>query len=379
MSATDNTKQLSIVDIRNYMLQNDGKVTNHALVKHFKKYLTHTQNEAEARKRFKTYVTLLSTIKNENNQKYLILRKKYLNECPSEDVVERAVEAAGNASVPSSPGASSIVSVSEGVVSPLRQPPPYKAPPDVQQSPLAAAAAPTVANAGLVVHQDQVESYRECVNEFTAAMQRIDPARLELQPSPEAPDAPKTNEPKTSAKSISRANSVDETANKENIPRFSFSSGASTDSSTAEKVSGTEADVAENPISVKEATRKFNRMASEEEAKIISPPAKKKPEKQLIEEKDSPEVTLAHPKAKEWIVAMAKASYQELAKLASDDPVLVKLQLPLPHAPWPLASRHKTEDDLCQPQANMVPLGPTAMEIPKYEYINEHYAPTYAN
>lgn len=48
---------------------------------------------------------------------------------------------------------------------------------------------------------------------------------------------------------------------------------------------------------------------------------------QLIEEKDSPEVTLAHPKAKEWIVSMAKANYQELAKLASDNPELVKLQV----------------------------------------------------
>lgn len=48
MSANDTTKQLSIVDIRNYMLQNDGKVTNHALVKHFKKYLTHTQSESES-------------------------------------------------------------------------------------------------------------------------------------------------------------------------------------------------------------------------------------------------------------------------------------------------------------------------------------------
>lgn len=46
MSAVDNQKQLSIVDIRNYMLQNDGRVTNHALVKHFKKYLTHTQSES---------------------------------------------------------------------------------------------------------------------------------------------------------------------------------------------------------------------------------------------------------------------------------------------------------------------------------------------
>lgn len=50
MSAVDNQKQLSIVDIRNYMLQNDGRVTNHALVKHFKKYLTHTQSESETAK-----------------------------------------------------------------------------------------------------------------------------------------------------------------------------------------------------------------------------------------------------------------------------------------------------------------------------------------
>ncbi|XP_030571463.1 ankyrin repeat domain-containing protein SOWAHB isoform X3 [Drosophila novamexicana] len=352
MSANDTTKQLSIVDIRNYMLQNDGKVTNHALVKHFKKYLTHTQNEAEARKRFKTYVTLLSTIKNENNQKYLILRKKYINECPSEEVVERAVEAAGNASTPSSPGAGSLVSVTDSGISPLRQPPPYKAPPEVQQSPVAAPPAPmpaAIVSSGVVVHPGQVESYRDCVNEFTAAMQRIDPARLQLQSSAK-PDVDTNNELDTvavaGAKSVSRANSVDETGNKENIPRFSFSSGASTDSSATDKVSGTEAgDAAENPISVKEATRKFNRMASEEEAKIISPPPKKKPEKQLIEEKDSPDVTLAHPKAKEWIVSMAKANYQELAKLANDYPELVKLQCPATgYTALHWAAKHGNED-----------------------------------
>ncbi|KAH8405407.1 hypothetical protein KR222_011374 [Zaprionus bogoriensis] len=341
----DATKQLSIVDIRNYMLQNDGRVTNHALVKHFKKYLTNTPNEAESRKRFKIYVTLLSTIKNENNQKYLILRKKYANECPSEEVVERAVEAAGNASTPSSPGGGSIVSVADSVSSPLRQPPPYKAPPEVQPSP-----PPAPVASGSSVHPQQVESYRECVNEFTVAMQSLDPARLELQSSKEAREKEREHEAKaeqqkSSAKSVSRANSVDETGNKENIPRFSFSSGASTDSSATDKLSGPEADAAENPISVKEATRKFNRMASEEEAKIISPPAKKKPEKQLIEEKDSPEVTLSHPKAKEWIVSMAKANYQELAKLASDHPELVKLQVRytiLTALHW--AAKHGNED-----------------------------------
>ena len=46
---------------------------------------------------------------------------------------------------------------------------------------------------------------------------------------------------------------------------------------------------------------------------------------QLDDYKELPEVSLSHPKAKEWIVAMAKASYQELAKLANDAPELVKL------------------------------------------------------
>jgi len=59
---------------------------------------------------------------------------------------------------------------------------------------------------------------------------------------------------------------------------------------------------------------------------------------QLIEEKDSPEVTLAHPKAKEWIVSMAKANYQELAKMASEFPELVKLQVSLSLISQPLST-----------------------------------------
>ncbi|XP_041563813.1 ankyrin repeat domain-containing protein SOWAHB-like [Drosophila elegans] len=306
-------KELSIAEIRNYMLANECKVTNHALVKHFKKFLTHPQSQNEARKRFKTYVTLLSTIKNENNQKFLILRKKYVNECPTEEVVERAVAAASSNPEPSSPGGGSL-----NFDSPMRQPPPYKPPPMVTSPP----------GGAVSISKEHQENYQDCVDEFAAAIKRIEPARLEKQPSVKSEDP---------EQKPSRSNSIDVTDNKENIPRFSFSSEASTDSNPNEKPEKSSeddskpiavGDAAENPISVKEATRKFNRMASEEEAKIISPPAKKKPEKQLIEEKDSPEVTLAHPKAKEWIVSMAKANYQELAKMASEYPELVKLQCP---------------------------------------------------
>jgi hypothetical protein len=36
---------------------------------------------------------------------------------------------------------------------------------------------------------------------------------------------------------------------------------------------------------------------------------------------------LQHPKAKEWLISAAKNDYQELAKLASEHPNLVKLQV----------------------------------------------------
>jgi len=34
-----------------------------------------------------------------------------------------------------------------------------------------------------------------------------------------------------------------------------------------------------------------------------------------------------HPKAKEWLLGAARANYQELAKLASEHPQLVKFQV----------------------------------------------------
>lgn len=40
--------ELSIAEIRNYMLSNDSKVTNHALVKHFKHFLTKPETQSES-------------------------------------------------------------------------------------------------------------------------------------------------------------------------------------------------------------------------------------------------------------------------------------------------------------------------------------------
>lgn len=41
-------KELSMSEIRKYMLENGCKVTNHALVKHFKRFLTHPETQSES-------------------------------------------------------------------------------------------------------------------------------------------------------------------------------------------------------------------------------------------------------------------------------------------------------------------------------------------
>uniref|UniRef100_A0A1A9ZQS3 ANK_REP_REGION domain-containing protein n=1 Tax=Glossina pallidipes TaxID=7398 RepID=A0A1A9ZQS3_GLOPL len=82
-------------------------------------------------------------------------------------------------------------------------------------------------------------------------------------------------------------------------------------------------------------------MAQKRDEKIRS----KKVEKQLSEEQELPEITLAHPKAKKWIVAMATANYEELAKLASDWPELVKLRDPATgYSALHWAAKHGNED-----------------------------------
>lgn len=40
--------ELSIAEIRKYMLSNDSKVTNHSLVKHFKHFLTKPETQSES-------------------------------------------------------------------------------------------------------------------------------------------------------------------------------------------------------------------------------------------------------------------------------------------------------------------------------------------
>ncbi|EFN78543.1 Ankyrin repeat domain-containing protein 56 [Harpegnathos saltator] len=116
--------ELSLEEIRNYLLENGGTTRNHDLVKHFKRFLTDPETRVEARNRFKEYVNILATIKNEEGEKYLVLKKKY-----------RQVSL--DLSSPPQVGSPPSISTPDLAVplSPLREPPPYRPPPPAPLSP----------------------------------------------------------------------------------------------------------------------------------------------------------------------------------------------------------------------------------------------------
>lgn len=286
----------------------------------------------EARKRFKTYVNILSTIRNENNEKYLILRKRYFNECPVDFEPDDDLHLFGNPELLQSPGSRSGISFSEhelgasgrlfnelgaqckspeplpssssSTASPYKEPPPYKPPPKVMMMPHS--------------YQNQ-DKYGECVDEFRSALQAIggnlqnrgfDDTNTDYGDSfdggvaaPKLP--PKTKATKDDANYL-KQQTMDMNAVKMNLqpatsaapppppppPPPPTQMNRPIDSSHEKENYAPELPLKPLPsdfdtgrtldkqISVKEATKKFNKIASEEEAnKIISPTAKKRPEK----------------------------------------------------------------------------------------------------
>lgn len=192
----------------------------------------------------------------------MILRKKYINECPSDDSI-------GNLSTPLSPSGSnySLTMTPDIENSPARPPPPYRAPPEVSQVPVR-----------LSIPESETRfQYRDCVDEFKSALSSLgsksensSEVKISESESVVVVDAPMVPPRKRNSvdKPISREVSVEmveveqqEVCNKENVALV------------IEETEGND------KISVKEAMRKFNRIASVEEPKVPSPIGKKRPDK----------------------------------------------------------------------------------------------------
>ncbi|XP_052231314.1 uncharacterized protein LOC127844840 [Dreissena polymorpha] len=67
--------------VKEFLLRKGGKVKNNELVIHFKNFLNDSARKDEMREKFKNYVNTLATIKlDENKEKILVLKKKYMQD-----------------------------------------------------------------------------------------------------------------------------------------------------------------------------------------------------------------------------------------------------------------------------------------------------------
>ncbi|XP_076050986.1 ankyrin repeat domain family member sosondowah [Oratosquilla oratoria] len=144
-------EEFTLEAVRDYMISNGGRVTNHDLVKYFKVFLTNPETKEISRHKFKQYVNTLATISQEGGEKFLVLKRKYrigtaLSE--SEFLASNSSGQCGNTSQSdlcntssssgAAPGGYSAQSLSPGAspghpsplrAPPYRAPPPYSAPP----------------------------------------------------------------------------------------------------------------------------------------------------------------------------------------------------------------------------------------------------------
>lgn len=231
----------------------------------------------------------------------MILRKRYFNECPVENEPNDGLDLFGNPEILNSPGSRSGISehdlgtsgrlfnefqspspstsslampTADG--SPYKEPPPYKPPPRVM----------------LRAYQNQ-EKYGECVDEFKSTLASIgrqmkgeldmEASTSSSEPTDAAPRLPPKTKTLKDEANYTKQQMVDVTPTKSmqladtNASNDDFGEDKE---NISEMTAGITTRTLDKQISVKEATKKFNRIASEEEAnKIISPTAKKKPEK----------------------------------------------------------------------------------------------------
>ncbi|XP_076665288.1 ankyrin repeat domain family member sosondowah isoform X2 [Andrena cerasifolii] len=284
--------ELSLEEIRKYLLENGGTARNHDVVKHFKKFLTDPETRVESRNRFKEYVNTLATIKNEEGEKYLVLKKKYrqttLELSPTEQV--------------GSPIASPDLATS---VSPLRAPPPYRPPPPAPLS-------PTAGNA------TREETCLNFAREDTAVDARKNGIeRVETGFSTPSPPVPPRRKSQDKIK----------IENKENVDRNRGGSEAviKEDEAVAANPGSTE------QLSFRERMQRFNRMASETDLQGRPngniTPTKKRSDKGADEDDSASVASQLDGKSREWLVRAAQGDYQALAKLAAEEPRLARLKV----------------------------------------------------
>ncbi|XP_017759840.1 PREDICTED: ankyrin repeat domain-containing protein SOWAHB isoform X2 [Eufriesea mexicana] len=303
--------ELSLEEIRKYLLENGGTARNHDVVKHFKRFLTDPETRVEARNRFKEYVNTLAAIKNEEGEKYLVLKKKYRQNLVELSTPEQCSSPIGTPDI-STP------------VSPLRVPPPYRPPPPAPLSPPAN---------NTNTHRE--ESCSNFVREEAAINARKNGVdRVETGFSTSSPPVPPRRKSQDKIK----------IENKENVDRNRGGSEAviKEDEAVATNPGSTE------QLSFRERMQRFNRMASETDLQgrpngTITP-TKKRSDKGADEDDSASVASQLDGKSREWLVRAAQGDYQALAKLAAEEPRLTRLKDPTSGTALHWAAKHGDEN-----------------------------------
>ena len=68
--------KLSLEAVREFLLQNDGKAKQTDLINHFRAELTGISTKNRARQEFKDILQLITAVKTENGEKYILLTKQ---------------------------------------------------------------------------------------------------------------------------------------------------------------------------------------------------------------------------------------------------------------------------------------------------------------
>ncbi|XP_066602254.1 ankyrin repeat domain-containing protein SOWAHC [Prorops nasuta] len=306
--------ELSIEEIRKYMLENGGTVRNHDLVKYFKGFLTDPVTRVEARNRFKEYVNILATIKNEEGEKFLVLKRKYR-------------EASLDLSSPQLVVSPFSSPESITPVSPLREPPPYRPPPPAPLSPVP----------NTPIEQQQIDE-RCTAQEGKRPL--VEKGRTSCSSTPEeeslsfSPPVPPRRKSQDKLKVENKENVDRNKGGTENVIKE--------DEATPSNPGSTE------HLSFRERMQRFNRMASETDLPNKptgnTTPVKKRAEKGADEDDSASVASQLDGKSREWLVRAAQGDYQALAKLVAEEPRLAKLKSPTAGNALHWAAKHGDEN-----------------------------------
>ncbi|CAH0546751.1 unnamed protein product [Brassicogethes aeneus] len=283
------SSELTFEQIYLYFKENGGVVKNRDAVSAFKRYLTDSRSKEDARNKFRTYInTLAHTKKGENDEKYLVLKTKYLN----------SLEAGPPSPSPSmsslnqyDPRNSIGIPLSPSDFSPMRgstrQPPPYRPPPPVVASP-------------------------------SLSMDNVSISSFSLDGTPLAPPRRRSADKFNMERTKSMEEKVD--------PNRSTDEMRTPRKNSAGVLEERDPNVDDKPsMSVKEKTQRFNRLASYEDEH--SPKPAKTPEKKGkgADQDDGASIPMVdNKKCVEWYVTASKGEYQDLIKLAIAEPRLAK-------------------------------------------------------